>query len=243
MAVAGLQIADSVRECNGRLARLANDSRKAGHFLIMDTETFLKNLGIFAVVFTTIAGFIGWMIKGLITHYLSLDVEDYKKKLNTETLREIEQFKSDLQNTNKEKEIRFSKLHEKRAEAIQTIYGQLSFLVMLSELLVPLLENVNTCKEESTIKLCDSYHGMMGEVVANMAKYKILLSDKTIDSIFGVVISKYHPFMNKDIRGMYLLNPEEVNKRIESMNLVKIETPKIMNELRAEFRAILGLVE
>jgi hypothetical protein len=77
-------------------------------------QELIKYLGSAAIIMTAIA----WLIKTLTTHSLRKDADAYKQQL----ARDTESFKSRLEMAAKEHEIRFGKLHEKRAQIIEQLY-------------------------------------------------------------------------------------------------------------------------
>lgn len=79
----------------------------------------LKTLGTTAIV----VGVAGWLTKSVITHFLSRNVEAYKVELRRESDKEIEAIKSRLQIMAQERQIIFSRLHEKRAEIVAESYA------------------------------------------------------------------------------------------------------------------------
>jgi hypothetical protein len=78
----------------------------------------LKTLGTTAVV----VGAAVWLTKSVITHFLSRNIEAYKLELERASNREIEELKSRLQIMAQERQIIFSRLHEKRADIIAESY-------------------------------------------------------------------------------------------------------------------------
>jgi hypothetical protein len=78
----------------------------------------LKSVGTAAVV----AGAAAWLTKSVITHFLSRKIEAYKVELKRESDKEIEEVKSRLQIVALERQIVFSRLHEKRAEIVAETY-------------------------------------------------------------------------------------------------------------------------
>ncbi len=66
-----------------------------------------------------------WLIKTAISARLALDAEKFKVQLKAAADASVEQLKSRLQQVTIEHQIRFSKLHEKRAEVIEQVYQQL----------------------------------------------------------------------------------------------------------------------
>jgi len=79
----------------------------------------LKSLGTTAIVAAAAA----WFTKSVITHFLSRKIESYKIELKRESDKEIEGIKSRLEIVALERQIVFSRLHEKRAEIIAETYG------------------------------------------------------------------------------------------------------------------------
>src|SRR5215469_2732514 len=86
---------------------------------------------VIVTVFTTIGGgavFLGaaaYLIKTALNQRLLLDSEGFKAQLKASADTEIERLKVSLQMSALEHEVRFSKLHEKRAEVIAELYGRL----------------------------------------------------------------------------------------------------------------------
>jgi hypothetical protein len=69
-----------------------------------------------------LCGAAAWLTRSLIQHFLSKDLEKFRLELRTQHDVELERAKSDLQRLFREHEIRFSHLHEKRAEIIAELY-------------------------------------------------------------------------------------------------------------------------
>jgi hypothetical protein len=67
-------------------------------------------------------GAAAWLIRSLIQHFLSKDLEKFRLELTIQHDIALERAKSDLQRLFREHEIRFSHLHEKRAEIIAELY-------------------------------------------------------------------------------------------------------------------------
>jgi len=84
-------------------------------------KELLTALGGTAVVLAAIA----FMLKSIINHYLSKDVEKYKCDLKHESDLKIEEFRVSLKMTAFEHEVRFSRLHDKRALVIAEMYEKL----------------------------------------------------------------------------------------------------------------------
>ena len=67
-------------------------------------------------------GALAWLTRSLIQHFLSKDLEKFRLQLMAQHDIALEKTKSELQRLFREHEIRFSHLHEKRAEIIAQLY-------------------------------------------------------------------------------------------------------------------------
>jgi hypothetical protein len=83
-------------------------------------------------IITTVGGqgaFLGvaaWLIKTLLNNKWAREFEAFKNRLQSESNIEIERLRSSLQITELEHQVRFSKLHEKRAQVIAELYKRLA---------------------------------------------------------------------------------------------------------------------
>jgi hypothetical protein len=86
---------------------------------------------VIVTVFTTVGGgtvLLGsaaYLIKTALTHRLAQETETFKSQLKANSDAEIERLKSSLQMTALEHQVRFSKLHEQRAQVIAELYQKL----------------------------------------------------------------------------------------------------------------------
>jgi len=70
-------------------------------------------------------GAVAWLAKSLVSQRLAREAEEFKIKLKADADIEIERLKSSLQIVAAEHQVRFAKLHEKRAEVIAQLYAML----------------------------------------------------------------------------------------------------------------------
>lgn len=68
---------------------------------------------------------LGWLSKSLVSQLLAKDIEGYKASLKSESDAALQQLRHNLEKSTIEHQVRFSKLHEKRAEVIAELYGLL----------------------------------------------------------------------------------------------------------------------
>jgi hypothetical protein len=67
-------------------------------------------------------GVLSWLAKSLLTHFLDKDIKRFELALKSQTDLALEQFKSQQQLQALEHQVRFSRLHETRAELIASFY-------------------------------------------------------------------------------------------------------------------------
>lgn len=87
----------------------------------MDWTMIVKALGVVGVGSTAIV----YLAKVLASHLLSVNLEWYKKQLDTTREIEIERLKAELRKAAFEHETRFGRLHERRAEVVAELYARL----------------------------------------------------------------------------------------------------------------------
>lgn len=68
---------------------------------------------------------LGWLSKSFVSQLLAKDIEGFKQSLRSESDAALKQLSHDLEKSTIEHQVRFSKLHEKRAEVIAELYGLL----------------------------------------------------------------------------------------------------------------------
>jgi len=68
---------------------------------------------------------LGWLSKSFVSQLLAKDIEGFKQSLRSESEAALKKLSHDLEKSAIEHRVRFSKLHEKRAEVIAELYGLL----------------------------------------------------------------------------------------------------------------------
>ena len=179
--------------------------------------------------------------------------EDYKKELNKElkridaefkelTDRQIEEHKSELKKVNDKYQIRFSKLHVDRAEAIKNLYGKMSDL----ELSIKRLLGLERTMDEELSK--DEVKKKFDE--ANR-KLDVLIEYYMINQIyFPEEVCETFNDLQSDSRWTlanfysYYADGGEGNKETEKHQIeryINNEFPKIKRSLEIHFRRLLGV--
>jgi hypothetical protein len=189
---------------------------------------------------------VAWLIKTIVVHLLSKDVEVYKVRISAETERELESFKATVHAKAMEHEVRFSELHEKRGEIIAELYKRLMIALKRTEQFFTL--DGTRSREERAKGFQD--------VVAKLREYNLYFIyhriyfeerlctqlDEFADSITTITVGFDMAMMQADDEASAF---EQLNKRMEIQKYVNEHlnenARKIALALEQEFRRILGV--
>ncbi|MCK4947727.1 MAG: hypothetical protein KAQ99_01425 [Candidatus Aureabacteria bacterium] len=194
-------------------------------------EIIITSLGGSAVLLMSI----GFLVRSIINHFLSKDVE---------------KFKTDLKLSSVEHEIRFSKLQEKRVEKIEEIYLSLRFtlgkvkdFINRTERDVDPSENSDERKDKKQYLAVDAIE----KVYKIFGDNKIWLAGDVVDKIEKLMNVAYLPAIElADIRKYR----KDESMQTEIMKTWKNacvkfeeEAPVILCSVEEEFRHILGVID
>ncbi len=174
----------------------------------------LLDLGISATLLISAAG---WLTQSIITHRLSKDIENFKTSL-------------------REHEIRFSSLHEKRAEVIAELYSHMIDCIESIDLLYPSWAPIRFLQDQKEIL----------KIAYDSSRKLILYFDKN-RIYFGEEIVAIIENFAKELREhvfiyeLYNIDEESKAKLDDAMKKVKEQIPQAMKVIEAEFRVILGV--
>jgi hypothetical protein len=136
-----------------------------------------------------------WLIKTAIPHKLATEADTFKTRIKADADIEIERLKSSLQIVATEHQVRFTKLHEKRAEIIADLYKRLVEIHRLGEFFVVTRENnPDPAKEFDKLQreifefrrfyeqhqiylplnVCRSVESLLGEITGNVWRAEVL---------------------------------------------------------------------
>ncbi len=91
----------------------------------MNWEMFIEEIVKYFLGISVITAGMTYVVKVVIKLLMDRNLEKYKTELSKEINLEIEHAKKEFERLNKESEIKFSKLHEERANAIKELYKRL----------------------------------------------------------------------------------------------------------------------
>jgi NTP pyrophosphatase (non-canonical NTP hydrolase) len=209
----------------------------------------IKSLGGLAIL----AASLTWLTKSIITHFLSKDVEVYKNRIASEAAREIEQFKAQLQMMAREHEVRFNKLHEKRAEIISELYELLTEAKNRSELLdvvfqmgpIPGLPFDSDAADKTRDQVAEEAADKCARVFTFFNKHKLFFSEELSENMEKLISAISRPsahYQMRDVRQVLGVEDPPETRR-ETLEFLRSERPNIehiLKLLEREFRLLLG---
>jgi len=92
-------------------------------------KAFAAGLGASTILLAAVA----WLIRSIVSHFLSKDVATYRVELKAQSDRSLEEFRATLQERATEHQILFSRLHDKRASIIAELYAKLAETISATE--------------------------------------------------------------------------------------------------------------
>lgn len=200
---------------------------------------FLISIGTPSVLFFLTKSIIYERLKNSIKNEYDQKLESYKTELSHSSKTEIEQLKSQLNIMTEQANFKFSKLHEKRIEAISQVYEYLSvFHFSLIEYTKP-VELVGESPREVRRDLSIQASIKFSEIYRKKRIFLPKTVCQKIDSFNKKLISTYYQFhFDVDIAQK---NKENYHtKWIEITENMSVQVEPALDELEQELRALLG---
>jgi hypothetical protein len=191
----------------------------------------------------------GWLIKTLVSHRLTNEAEAFKAKLQSGADQfkiqlqssadiEIERLKASLQQVATEHQIRFAKLHEKRALLIAELYTHLVEAPAHAGKFI--LQNARDPEEaaKANAKMLELYRFINLNRIYFPEKVCGLL-DKFESRIRKSVLF-VDVFWTRNDHPTHSNRDEQNKVMLEACGALESELPALLRELEREFRALLG---
>ena len=184
-----------------------------------------------------------WLAKEVVTNRISRETDLFRSDLSSKANAEIERLKSELQIAALEHEVRFTKLHERRAEVIARLY---SLLVELEDIgkwyvLVGGYEAERAKRDEAWKTASDK----IKEFYSYFEQHQIYFAEDIC-----AIVTQFAETVRKSVVGVWIYAKyqsgppnfvEEQNKVLfEAVRVFEDRIPALKIELREEFRRILG---
>lgn len=182
-----------------------------------------------------VLGFIG---KSLLEKLIARDTAVFENELNAKSEVAIEKLRHELATSSYEYQVKYAKLHEKRAEAIAEAYALLADLhTDLSEY-VRIFEPVGIkSKEERRLAVSSSHE----KFITYYRKHKIFLPKEAvliIEKINSQTKSAFYQFFY-GVEAAHASN-QDTQKWLDIFNKVNEDIPQALEELDENFRKALG---
>ncbi|MCP3850383.1 MAG: hypothetical protein GY694_09125 [Gammaproteobacteria bacterium] len=186
---------------------------------------------------TVVLAVLGFLGKSLLEKLLARDTARFEADLKSKADVTIAQLKSELELKAIEHQIRYSKLHEKRANVVAELYS------LLAEGLWEAESFLNPIEWNGETKKIDKYSialEKLAEVYRYFDKHRIYLPDELCETLHDYVFNirsycfRFGVYLNED------RNDEYWKALTKGYDSIKKETPKTKKALEYEFRKILG---
>ena len=181
---------------------------------------------------------LAWIVKILVSYYLSKNIETFRSNLKTQTDIEIERLRSTLQIEGFRDQIRFTRLHEKQANTIALLYEEI----------LTIIQHLKLCA--SWTKQDFDFSKLAGEEIRSaldlyidaqqtFRKHEIYFDTKLcnlLNEFFFLLQDTTHQtsFFGEDWKA------HEADF-LTSWNKIEEKLPEVLDALRSQFRKILGV--
>lgn len=178
--------------------------------------SLIKEIAMFSIGTISVSGAVAYIAKAIINNWINKDIERYKIELNRLSL---------------EHQIKFSKLHNDRAEVIKNLYSKLDDLKLKLEIVLDKNSySVFDNQDELYIILDFLDYYAKNKIYFNR---DICFNFEEIEAIMGI------------LQGLGFMTESTTTldeKAVELINmLIKEEIPKLKATLEDEFRKLLGV--
>lgn len=189
-------------------------------------------------------GVLGWLARSLGSQLLAKDLERFRSELTAASSIATERLKHDLQIVTLEHQVRFSKMHERRAEVVAELYGHLVEAQWASQDLVALMEWAGepSKQEKYTVAMKQA-----AEFYRYFDKNRIYLPQQLCEQLeefirnvrrrvieFGVYVAKDEAHLPDQAR------EKKYETWMKSAEYFDTAVPKARRALEVELRAIIG---
>jgi len=184
-----------------------------------------------------------YLIKSVLTYKLTLETEQFKTELKGKADVEIERLKNSLQMLAAEHQVRFAKLHDKRAAIIAALYKRLVIVRRHGELFVITRENnPDPIKDEEFRKITEELRRLFSFFEQNKIYFPLSVC-KSLDDLIGIIRGKV---MIAGVFGRIQYPNEHTIQQsadafTKAYHTFEKEIPDALAALENEFRSMLGV--
>lgn len=201
----------------------------------MDWQVVLSNIGSFAVG----AGILAFLIQSLVKLYLSRDIEQFKARMQAAHDTELERLRADLRIVAFERETRFAKLHEKRADVIAELYRRIvAANRAMNELLSPIQMAGALAEGDREKEAAERGNAFLDYYLENQIYFDESLCDK-LQSFNKELTQAWNDYLTYQSSDPEVAR-ERRRTRIEAWKTLREKVLPIRREIENAFRELLG---
>jgi hypothetical protein len=187
---------------------------------------------------------LGILAKSILEKLITRDTKQFESELKAKSDATIEHLKNELQLRTIEHQVRFSRLHEKRASVIAELNGHLAEVLWEAESFLSPMQWVGEPSQEEKHR---NAMNKLAEFFRFFDKHRIYLPAELCESLqelvmqvrrhvinFGVYVKFHDATLNDHTRA------HKEKAWNEGWDAIKIQVPQARTALENEFRALLG---
>jgi hypothetical protein len=198
-----------------------------------------------AAVSATLTGLLLWLTKSWISERLKNAIkseydqklETHKAQLKSQTDTEIEKLKSNLSIAAAERQIKFSKLHEERANVVAETYARLKDVYTALADYVKIFEPAGDKPREERRKIAFDAHVSLREYYPKKIIYLPKTTAEKLENIDSELVRVFNEFA---ITVDPMKEPGYADKWMKIFDRMKGEMREALGSLENEFRELLG---
>ena len=197
---------------------------------------------ILATILATAASalLLAYLSRTLLSHWLDKDLASYKANLSAAHARALEEYKAAVARASIEHQVRFTRLHDRRARIVARVYAKLDQVHLAMR---EWTRTMRVGQRRDMSKLRDSTLSARNDFLEYYSRNAIWLERDICDAIDGIISQLDEPTYNfmvdVDDKGF----PNDRKAWLAASEKLTKDVPKVRQAIEKRFRAILGVVE
>jgi hypothetical protein len=193
-------------------------------------------VAVFVGTFVVLALFVVWLIKRLLSFWLSKDIDAYKHKLALESAQNLQELKKKMR-ASSEQQVTFYRLQEKQAEVISELYGLLQGMHLDLELLEMIAKGAVPNKIAPDVdRLCDILEKKWRDCFSYYYKHILFFSDQ-INQLMPQAVD-YHPYLAEVHYGDFGENLASAREQVATWRAEHDKVQLILSQLKTDFEKL-----
>ncbi len=200
----------------------------------MNWTTVLSLIGGSAAFFAAAA----WLVRSLVQHLLSKDVERFKADLQAQHQIALEHSKAEFQRLLKEHEIRFSHLHAKRGEIVAALYQH---IVETNDAAEECLDAFKETPDKRRLDLAKKAAQRGDDLAEFIIRNKIYFSERLAAHLEELYTCLIDMAISYETHCEALQKGENTAAYEGMLSEVEVDTRSALRDCEKEFRSLLGV--